>query len=309
MKNAVITVLLAVIVMTFSSSVGAQDDDAQHLFGTLEHHVLAGCSGDLRILSPEGEVVWKMDEGVETVHDSWMLENGNILFADGVSVSEVTKDKEVVFRYEPQPAAGGGAYGCQRLANGNTMIAANSSNRILEVDPDGEIVFEMELQYLDKIGSHNNLRIARKRENGNYLVSHKKHGAVVEYRPDGTIVREFTDHENGNDVAFYGTELPSGNIICAFVNSIVEFNDDGEEVWRFTIDQTPGLDISCICGLHMLENGNIVIGTYASYRTGVTNSLIEITREGECVWRFSDESWPGSTIGVQVLNSENPGWK
>ena len=100
-----------------------------------------------------------------------MLPNGNVLFADGASVSEVTSEHKVVFCYKAAEQHGGGSYACQRLDNGNTLVGENSTGRVLEVDPAGKIVFQLQTSPA-KTGTHHNFRMVRKLENGNYLVCH-----------------------------------------------------------------------------------------------------------------------------------------
>ncbi len=149
------------------SAAFAQDPPV--MTGTPSGNLLVGGSGRVMILSPTGDIIWEHKAGL--VHDAWMLPNGNVLYADG-TVNEVTRDHKVVLAWQSEVSGGGGAYGCQRLANGNTMIAENSRGRILEVDGQGKVVFTLTVPPA-KEGDHNNLRLARKLRNGNYLVCHK----------------------------------------------------------------------------------------------------------------------------------------
>ena len=139
--------------------------------------ILTAGSKRVMILSPQGTILWEYPSAL--THDAWMLPSGNILFADGESVTEVTRAKKVVWQFQPKDRTGGGTYACQRLANGNTMVGENSSGRILEVSPTGEIISVVQTSPC-KVGEHHNLRTVRKLGNGNYLACHSGSRLVKE---------------------------------------------------------------------------------------------------------------------------------
>jgi outer membrane protein assembly factor BamB len=294
-------VMVCVVATLCLTAFTAHAQTKQTVFGNLEHEVLAGCTRSIFKISPKGEILWQYDN-VSNVHDIWMLPNGNILYADGASVTELSPEKKIVFRYEPEHQQGGGAYGCQRLEDGNTFIALNSTNQLIEVDPKGNIVFSMDCQYMDKPGSHNNQRLARKLKNGNYLVCHKGAKKVVEYAPNGKIVWEV----EGPNVAFAAIRFDNGNTLCSFIEAIIEFDPDGKEVWRFNNTDLPGVTITAMCGIQVLPKGNIAVGCYAAYdkTTGEGNGLFEITRDKKLVWRYRNPEGPRSLMGVQVLGAK-----
>jgi hypothetical protein len=107
----------------------------ESIAGSPSGPILAAGNNRVLILSSSGQVLWQYPAGL--VHDVWMLHNGNVLFADGISVTEVTPDKEVAFQYKSASQAGGGTFSCQRLPNGNTLIGetrpARSSKSIRPV--------------------------------------------------------------------------------------------------------------------------------------------------------------------------------
>src|SRR5262245_12212823 len=95
--------------------------------GPVAHRVLGSDpSPDKRrvaIVNAKGEVEWEYPLGRQECHDLCMLPNGNVMFISGrAAVTEVTPDKEVVWRYECKPAPGGSGqvevHGFQRLADG-----------------------------------------------------------------------------------------------------------------------------------------------------------------------------------------------
>jgi len=270
--------------------------------GKPEAQVLATGDGRVLLLSPQGEVVWEHKAG--TVHDAWMLPNGNVLFADG-NITEVTRDHKVVFEYRPEKQKGGGAYSCQRLPNGNTVVGENASGRVVEVDKDGKVVFSLMTNY-GKTDDHHHMRMVRKLDNGNYLVSHSQANVVREYKPDGTTAWE----QPTKALAFAAVRLANGNTLISSLNQLTEYDKDGRQVWEFKKDDLPGVVIQNMTGIQVLPNGNVVTGCYSAYtKEGAGTGMLEITRDRKLVWRYVS---PGrrdkSMMGVHMLieGSEPP---
>ncbi len=263
--------------------------------GTPEAQVLATGGGRVLLLSPQGETVWEHKAG--TPHDVWMLPNGNVLFADG-NITEVTRDHKVVFEYKPEIQKGGGAYSCQRLANGNTVVGENASGRVVEVDKEGKVVFSFMTRY-GKTDEHHHMRMVRKLANGNYLVSHSQANIVREYKPDGTTAWE----KATKGLAFAAVRLANGNTLISSLSQITEYDKDGNEVWEFKKTDLPGVLIQNITGIDVLPNGNIVAGCYAAYtKEGEGTGMFEITREKKLVWRYvSPKRRDSSMMGVHKL--------
>lgn len=103
--------------------------------------------------SETGEVSWTWGRGeLERPHHPTMLDNGNILIYDNgrrrsasriVEVEPVSKD--IVWQYrgnELEPFYSPSRGSCQRLPNGNTVIAESDAGRLFEVTPDGSVVWE-----------------------------------------------------------------------------------------------------------------------------------------------------------------------
>lgn len=263
--------------------------------GKLDSQVLATGSGRVMLLSPQGEVVWEHPAG--NIHDAWLLPNGNVIFADG-NITEVTRDHQVVFEYKPENQKGGGAYSCQRLANGNTVVGENASGRVVEVDKDGKVVCAFATRY-GNTDDHHHLRMVRKLANGNYLVSHSLGNVVREYRPDGSTAWE----RQTKGLTFAAVRLASGNTLVSTLGQITEYDKDGNEVWEFKKDDLPGVTIQNMTGIQVLPNGNIVTGCYAAYTPeGAGTGMLEITREKKLVWRYVS---PGrrdtNMMGVQKV--------
>ena len=250
------------------------------VYGKLDGQVLATGGGKILIFDSNGRTIWS--HKASKPHDVWMLPGGNVLYA-GPQVIEINpKTNEVVFKYKSKTKSHEGAFSCQRLADGMTLIGENSTGKILEVAKDGKIVFELQLPNI-KIGNHHNMRMARKLDNGNYLVCHSGRKLVREYTPEGKIALEI---KTGN-VAFSASRLPNGNTLVGHINNITEFDPEGKKVWEFNHKKDAGeFKIGWTCGVHTLGNGNMVVGLYRSQRGKKGAAIFEMTRDKKILWRY-----------------------
>ena len=292
------SIKLLVIVIFAANCMSASNKKPQDksIEGTAGGHVLATGSGRVMLMDQTGKILWQ-HKG-QNCSDIWMLDNGNVLFADN-NVKEVNpQTNEVVWTYSPAAQKGGGTFSCQRLANGNTMVGENSAGRIVEVDREGKIVFELKLP-MSKPGDHSNLRMVRKLPNGNYLVCHKNAAMVREYTPAGKVVFEV----KVSVAAYSAVRLDNGNTVVGHLDHITEFDPDGKQVWQFKKSELKEVAMGKICGIHVLPNGNIVMGVYnVPKKNGA--GLLEITREKKLVWRYS--KWTDKNMmSVQLLDQES----
>lgn len=270
---------------------------ASPFIGTPAGQILAAGNNRVMILSPAGEVLWQYP--TQLTHDAWLLPSGNVLFADGESVTEVTPEKKVVFQYKAAEQKGGGTYSCQRLANGNTLVGENSTGRVLELDATGKVVFTLGTSPA-KPGDHHNLRMVRKLDNGHYLVCHSGAALVKEYTPEGKVVWE----TKAGRLAFAAIRTPRHTTLVASLDQITEFDAAGAKVWEFSVKDAPGVTIQNLTGMHLLPNGNIVAGCYQAYRNGEGCGLLEISRAKEIVWRYVNPQADTTMMAVQQLTAD-----
>jgi hypothetical protein len=269
---------------------------AQGITGEVGGKLLASGNG-LMILSAGGEVERQYATGL--THDAWLLPGGNILYADGGSVTELTPDKKIVFQYKSAEKKGGGTYACQRIENGNTVIGENGTGKVIEVDPAGKVVFELQTSPF-KVGAHHNMRMVRKLKNGNYLVCHSGAHVVKEYTPKGEVVLELKTE----NVAFSAIRTDKGTTLVGALDRIVEFDAKGKVVWEFLAKDIPDVTVRNMTGIHLLANGNIVTGCYSAYDKGKGCGLLEITREKKLVWSLCNPKLGGSMMAVQKLGAD-----
>lgn len=288
----VVYVVVSVLSLAYGQSEPVQKGPG-HLFACADY------SGNkIFLVSPEGKVEWEYP--AKTCDDIWVLSNGNILFNTGDGVTEVTREKKVVFRYESKSEV----YACQRLANGNTFIGECNSGRLLEVGPAGNIVSELRVLPEGQDGGHAFMRNARKLANGNYLVAFTGAEVVREFDPSGKVVFEVPAPSGPHSVV----RLPNGNtlIACGDLKKaamVFEVDKDGKTVWKITKDELPGISLKFMTGLHRLPNGNTVMTNWVGHgEFGKAPAIIEVTPDKKVVWTFQDDKTMKTVSSVQILD-------
>ncbi|MCK5834523.1 MAG: aryl-sulfate sulfotransferase [Lentisphaeria bacterium] len=270
--------------------------------GKLKYKIAASGQERVIIINHKGKVVWEYP--ATNVNDLTMLPNGNILFGEGKSITEVNRAKKVVFSYVSDAGkhTKEGTFFAQRLANGNTVISENAKSRVIEVNRKGKIVFVLDLTKTNPNPGHHNLRMARKLANGNYLVCHSGKHLVREYTPKGKVVWE----KKAKGLAFAAVRLKNGNTMISSLNQITEYNKAGKEVWEFKNTDLADHTITNMTGMHVLKNGNVVIGCYAAYKKGKGFGCFEITKAKKLVWGYSNPKGDFYQMGAQLLNTRKP---
>ncbi len=148
---------------------------------------------------------------------------------------------------------------------GFTLIADYSDNRVVEVDDQGRIVFE-----LDEIfGAWD----AECLDNGNLLITEFSVSRVEEVDRKGKVVWMFEDLKNPYDA----DRLPNGNTLIAdtFGSRVIEVDHDGKIVWSYANEIRP---FDC----DRLANGNTLIADQLKDR------VIEVSPAGEIVWEIKN---------------------
>lgn len=280
---------------------GTDPAAAPLMLGKPPGQILAAGSNRVVLLDVDGKVLWEhgsKQAKVGDVQDAWMLPNGNVLFADGLGVSEVTRDHQIVFQYIPKEQGGGGAFSCQRLDNGNTLIGENATGRVLEIDPSGKTVFTLQTSP-STVGKHLNMRMARKLDSGNYLVSMIGARQVHEYAPDGKKVLEITTPS----MVFSAIRTPAGTTLTCTFTGVFEYDQAGKEIWRFVQKDLPELTLANLTGMTLLANGDIAVGVLNAYnKTGQGTGLFAITRDRKLLWRYANPKGDKKMLAVQLLD-------
>lgn len=271
--------------------------------GTTKNSYLVSDNGNnkIYILNAEGKITWEYL--VSQCQDVHQLPNGNILFTyyeqrDGVfkgGVCEITPEKNEVFRFEID----GEVHSCQRLNNGNTLLTDNKNARLIEVNPQKEIV-----KYLDlntKIKGHSAIRMIRVLESGNFLVCQEEDQMVIEYDPKGNIVNSFISPGK----CYEAIRLKNGNTLISDgpACSVREVTNKGKEVWKISRNDFPELKLNWLTGVQELPNGNYLICNWLGHgKYGEGIPLFEVTTDKKIVWYFTDNNSTKSLSNVILIN-------
>jgi outer membrane protein assembly factor BamB len=248
-------------------------------------------------LDSDGKLVWEFKPPSTTVIFQ-TLPNGNILFGYGgqpTGVREITSRGETVFDYVSKSHQ---VFGCERLANGNTLVAEQDPCQALEVNPKGETVRVTPLTTNVK-GFHLQVRNVHKLPNGNILAAHEGEGAVREVDPDGKVVWEYTGVTNTGEAQ----RLANGNtlICCGTQKRLIEVTPDKQIAWEFKAEDAPELNITWVSSVQQLKNGNLLVGNFIRGQEGKGAHAYEVTREKKVVWRWDDHSLIKSLTTVRAL--------
>jgi hypothetical protein len=260
MKTQFITLILA-LTTGASPSVLAEDAPVKRRLLFTEYG--QGPNRFVR-LDGDGKLVWEFKPPSTTVIFQ-VLENGNILFGYGgqpTGVREITSSGETVFDYVSKSHQ---VFGCERLKNGNTLVAEQEPCQAVEVNPKGEIVHVTPLTTNVK-GFHLQVRNIHKLSNGNILAAHEGEGAVREVDPQGKVVWEYTGVTNTGEAQ----RLSNGNtlICCGTQKRLIEVTPDKQIAWEFKAEDAPELNITWVSSVQQLKNGNRLVGNFLRGQEG-----------------------------------------
>ena len=274
---------LSCIVVVFALNAACADDAIRHSF-FIAGPTMTGIIGE------QGEEVW--NAGRPAARDGFVLPGGNVLIAWADEAQELTRDRQVVWRFKCS-AENREIGTVERLANGRTLVTELGPRpRLLEVDGQGQIALEFTLRP-ETDNAHMQTRMARKLPNGNYLVPHLLAFKLKEYSPVGMVVGELkTDLEDlggrgAENWPFTAIRLDNG---CTLVNlthgnKTVELDAQGRVVWKISNEDFPQEQpFADPCGGQRLPNGNTVI---ASYGARGEIKVFEVTRDRKLVWKYT----------------------
>lgn len=249
-------------------------------------------------LDAAGKVVWEhKPPSIAVIFQ--VLPNGNVLYAYGgrpTGVREVTRSGAEVWNYVSQCPQ---VLGCERLPNGNTLVAEQGPCRGVEVDPKGVVVRVTPLS-TSEAGYHLQVRNLHKLANGNLLAAHEGEGAVREVDVTGKVVWEYTGVQNAGDAL----RLPNGNtlISCGTQKRILEVTPEKKTVWQFTAADAPELNLTWVSSLQVLPNGNLIVGNFLRGQEGHGAHAFEVTRDKRVVWKWDDHTIIKSLTTVRAVD-------
>ena len=288
------TTCLAAAVLLGLAPTAAAADPVKHRILFAEYG-----KGENRLveLDADGKPVWEYKfPSIAVIFQP--LPNGNVVYAYGgnpTGVAEINRDKKVVWNYVSKCPQ---VLGCQRLANGNTLVAEQGPCRAVEVSPEGQVVHVTPLTTTEE-AFHRQVRNVHKLANGNILAAHEGEGAIREVDPEGKVVWEYTRVENTPEAL----RLDNGNtlIACGTQKRLIEVTPAKEVVWEFGARDAPELHLTWVGSLQVLKNGHYVVGNFLRGQEGKGAHAFEVTRDKKVVWTFADHALAKSIATVRVL--------
>jgi hypothetical protein len=268
----------------------------------VKHRILVAEYGEeknrLLEISPEGKVDWEHKfPGIAVIFQP--LSGGNVLYAYGgettTGVREVNRDGKVVWEYKSDCPL---VLGCERLKNGNTLVAEQGPCQVVEVDRKGTAVRKVPLT-TSEMNVLRQVRNVHRLANGNLLAAHEGEGAAREVDSAGKVVWAYA----GLGDVFDAQRLPNGNtlISCGRQERVVEVTPAGKIVWELKAADIPEVGLSWAGSVQVLKNGNLVVSNFLQTKEGTGAHAFEVTRDKKVVWKFADHKLVKSVGTVRVL--------
>jgi outer membrane protein assembly factor BamB len=285
---------LAVVLAAWPLCASAADAPGRHRLMFFEY---GNCPNRFVELDTNGKIVREFKpRSIAVIFQA--LPNGNIVYGYGgkpTGVVEVNSRNETVWNYVSQCPQ---VLGCERLSNGNTLVAEQGPCQVVEVDSSGKIVHVTKL-FTNQAAYHLQVRNVHRLENGDILAAHEGDGAIREFSPEGRIVWQYTGVENTGDAR----RLANGNTLIGggTQKRLIEVSPDGKIVWEFNAADAPELNLTWVSSLQILKNGNYLVGNFLRGHEGHGAHAFEVTRDKKVVWTFADHARFKSVTTVRTI--------
>jgi outer membrane protein assembly factor BamB len=286
---------LVAILAAWSVTVSAAESPVRHRLMFFEY---GNCPNRFVELDPQGRIVRQFKPlSIAVIFQT--LPNGNLVYAYGgkpTGVVEVNARNEIVWNYVSKCPQ---VLGCERLSNGNTLVAEQGPCQVVEVDPQGNVVHVTKLS-TNQAAYHLQVRNVHRLVDGNILAAHEGDGTIREYKPDGQIVWQYTGVENTGDAR----RLANGNTLIGggTQKRLIEVSLAGKVVWEFKASDAPELNLTWVSSLQVLKNGNYLVGNFLRGQEGHGAHAFEVTRDKQVVWTFADHKQFKSITTVRAVD-------
>ncbi|MBD3188847.1 PQQ-binding-like beta-propeller repeat protein [Candidatus Bathyarchaeota archaeon] len=199
-----------------------------------------------------------------------------------------------------------------RLENGNTLIADTGNDRVVEINPDGEIMWQWNafdhFDPADADGGISHLNDVDRLANGNTLICLRNLDAIVEVEPSGAIAWQYggphaglLDHPHNPD------RITTGNtIICDSGNRrVLEITPSGEVTWNYKPMDGDEPFFGWPRDADLLPNGHLLVSD-TKIGFGGENAIYEVDRaSGEFLWELetTDANYDADVVYTHVPTS------
>jgi hypothetical protein len=256
----------------------------------------------------KGEITWSYTHsGKGEISDAVLLPNGNVLFAHQFGITEINRDKQVIWNLdaptntEIHTAQPYGTASVGYIQNGDPakFLIVNKTT--------GKLEREFVLPVKNPKSIHGQFRHARMTTAGTILVAHMDLGKAVEYNLDGEKLWSA-------DVPgiWSAIPLPNTNVLVVSNRKFVrELNRQGQTIWEWTPADAADYEISNLQLAVRLSNGHTIINNWFNEWSGQldTNNppvqAIEVTADKKVVWALRSWSPPadlGPATTIQILD-------
>jgi hypothetical protein len=256
-----------------------------------------------------GQIVWSYTHpGRGEISDAILETNGHILFAHQFGITEVNRDKQVVWNYDAP--AGTEIHTAQPYGTNQVFFIQNGNPAqfILLDKTSGRIEHQFELPSKQPYSVHRQFRRARLTPAGTLLIAHLDLGKIVEYDWNG---RALWSHDLTN--CWSAEPLANGNILAATSGArlVREINRQGATVWEWTPADAPGYKFSNTQTATRLPNGNTLINNWFERLPDHLDSstapvqALEVTPDRQIVWALRSWLPPmdlGQSTTIQILD-------
>jgi len=277
-----------------SALAAGADPDVKHRIVVCEY----GPPNRLAEVDADGKIAWEY-QPTDLVVIFEPLPQGHVLFAYGGKATgavELDAQRQPVWKFVSQCPQ---TLSCQRLDNGNTLLAEQGPPRAVEVDGQGKIVHVTPLVTSHE-HFHEQVRNIQPLPGGNILAAHEGEGAVREVDPAGKVVWEYKGVTN----VIAALRLAGGNtaIACGKQKRLIEVDPAGKTVWEFGEQDGPELNLTWLTSLQRLKNGNYLVGNFLRGAEGKGAHAFEVNRDKKVVWTFADHEHFKSITTVRALD-------
>jgi hypothetical protein len=256
-----------------------------------------------------GKIVWSYIDtlGRGEISDAVLMTNGNILFAHQYAITLISPEKKVLWNYNTPN--GCETHTAQPIGKDHVVFVQNGETaKVIVMNIcTNKIVKQFDLPVANPKSVHGQFRHARLTSKGTLMVAHMDMGKVCEYDSNGKELNSI------DAPGIWGVEpLRNGNILVSSNNGYVrEFNQNGEIVWEYLLNSTPGFEIPLPQTAFRRSNGNTIINNWQNQWQGKVdpNNLplqaIEVTHGKKVVWAlrsWTDPANLGPSTTIQLLN-------
>ena len=268
--------------------------------GTVKHRLICSdpATGKILWINEDGGID-RVLENIKGCFDLWILPTGQLLYPhfgkntfDGYTV--LNQDGSVARTYETQHEI----FGVQPLSNGNILVGELGQKRMVEVDPSGNIVKEIPIEYEGK--QHECLRSVRKTKDAYFAVLPGTN-EVRRYALDGSLQKSFSIRHD----AFGVIAKENGGILYTCMEGAFELDADGIEIWSLTDADIPEMNIRWLLGVQQLKNGNYVFSNWMGHGhrdEGI--QFFEVNREKQVVWSLDGRGTLLEPATLQILDED-----